>query len=372
MKNQIIILAITIISYSCMDRKPNEEKPSEQTIFIGTYTSDSSEGIYQAKFLQTGAIQDLKLISEAVNPSFLAWKSDQQILYAVNEVQQGGISAFKYHADSNRLQLMNHVPSEGSAPCHVSVNSSGSLISSANYSTGNVVTYPIKDDGSLSENVSQHQNKGEPGPTSRQKSPHAHCGMFAKDDRFLYVVDLGLDAIIAYPVNDDGMTGDPHTAMKLDPGDGPRHMIFHPNKDQAFVINELSNTIVSMSVDPETGTFRKIDKQSTLPEGFSETSYCADIHMTRDGKYLYGSNRGHNSIALFEVGDDGQMTFVEAEPVRGEWPRNFAISPDEKFLLVANQHTNNITVFARNPETGMLEYTGNQMKVFNPVCVIFK
>ncbi|XOV95004.1 MAG: lactonase family protein [Bacteroidota bacterium] len=364
-----------------MDKKQYGEAMNESplsvssTIFIGTYTSDSSKGIYEARFLpETGSFEsgDPTLVSDAVNPSFLAWKEDQDILYAVNEVEKGGISAFKLDDDSKTFKLMNHVPSEGSAPCHVSISHSGKIVASANYSTGNVITYSINEDGSLSDNVTEFMNEGELGPTSRQDKPHAHCGMFAKDDRFLYVVDLGLDAIIAYPLGEEGITGEPHTAMKLDPGDGPRHMIFHPSKDMAFVITELSNSIVSMSVDPEKGIFQKIDKKSTLPEGYSETSYCADIHITSDGKYLYGSNRGHNSIAAFKVSDEGMLTFLETESVQGDWPRNFAISPDEKYLLVANQKSNNVTVFSIDPKTGLLTFTGNQLKAYNPVCVIFK
>jgi 6-phosphogluconolactonase len=195
--------------------------------------------------------------------------------------------------------------------------------------------------------------------------------MFARDDRFLYAVDLGLDAIIAYPLDENGIAGEPHIAMNMDPGDGPRHLIFHPTKDLAFVINELSNSVVSMTVDPVSGTFEKIDKQSTLPEGYTETSYCADIHISDDGKYLYGSNRGHNSIAVFSISESGALILLETESVRGEWPRNFALSPDGKHLLVANQHTNNVTVFSIDPETGLLNYTGNELKVFNPVCLVF-
>ncbi len=377
MSYQYYIPFVVVVFYGCMNNQPKDGKdayrPQEFGVFIGTYTKDSSNGIYEMNFdAKGGMLSEPELIATAKNPSFLAWNQTQNTLYAVNEIDEGGVSAFQFDSESNQFSLVKHIPSEGSAPCHVSISHSGKLLSSSNYSTGNVICYPLLADGSLSDDVTFMQNIGEPGPTSRQKTAHAHCGMFSRNDQFLHVVDLGLDKIISYPLNEKGFTGDPFTGMSLDPGDGPRHLIFHPTKDLAFVINELSSTIVSMSVNATEGTFMRIDKKSTIPADFDGENYCADLHLSSDGRFLYGSNRGHNSIAVFEIKEDGQLQFLQTEPTQGEWPRNFAISPDDKFLLVANQNTNNVTVFDRSFQTGLLNYTGNQMKVFSPVCLIFR
>ena len=376
MRNLYSVLLALFILISCSQTKTTDGQTAVisnvDTILVGTYTSDSSQGIYALEFeRETGAIRNVGLVAEAVNPSFLVKGAGRDILYSVNEVGQGGISAFKRNRQSGRYSLLNHVSSEGASPCHVSISNHKDVLSSSNYQSGNVVFYAINSDGSLADSVEVRQNEGETGPDKRQDRAHAHCGIFGKNDQYLYVVDLGLDKIVAYKVDSSGKPMSSHTAMKLDPGDGPRHLIFHPTLDMAFVINELSSTMVSMSVDHTTGTFKRIDKKSTLPEGFNGTNYCADLHMTANGKFLYGSNRGHNSIVVFEVSETGELSFLEVESTRGSWPRNFSISPDEKHLLVANQKTNNVTVFEIDKESGLLEFTGNEAKVFSPTCLIF-
>ena len=376
MRNFYSVLLVLFVMISCSQTKTTGGQPAAisnvDTILVGTYTSDSSQGIYALEFeRETGAIKNMGLVAEAVNPSFLVEGTEGDILYSVNEVGQGGISAFKWNRQLGEYSLLNHVSSEGASPCHVSISNHKDVLSSSNYQSGNVVFYAINSDGSLADSVEVRQNEGETGPDKRQDRAHAHCGIFGKNDQYLYVVDLGLDKIVAYKVDSSGKPMSSHTAMKLDPGDGPRHLIFHPTLDMAFVINELSSTMVSMSVDHTTGTFKRIDKKSTLPEGFNGTNYCADLHMTANGKFLYGSNRGHNSIVVFEVSETGELSFLEVESTRGSWPRNFSISPDEKHLLVANQKTNNVTVFEIDKESGLLEFTGNEAKVFSPTCLIF-
>jgi 6-phosphogluconolactonase len=204
-----------------------------------------------------------------------------------------------------------------------------------------------------------------------QESPRAHFAAFNTAGTYLYVVDLGIDKILVYPVSNDGLIGEGQTALEMDPGDGPRHLVFHPEKDLVFVVNELSNSVISAQVDPITGRMKRLDKKSTLPQGYSDKSYCADIHISKDGRFLYASNRGHNSIAIFKVLENGQVELMGTEPVQGDWPRNFAISPSGKHLLVANQNSNSITVFDVNPETGLLHFTGQKLEMEHPVCLQF-
>ncbi|MCB0669736.1 MAG: lactonase family protein, partial [Saprospiraceae bacterium] len=203
-----------------------------------------------------------------------------------------------------------------------------------------------------------------------QKGPRAHCVKFDPNGKFLYTVDLGIDQIITYPVSASGV-GEATSRFALDPGDGPRHFIFDPTRDLAYVVNELGSSVVSMRIDHNTGELTRIDKKGTLPEGFEGDNYCADIHISSDGKFLYASNRGHNSLAIFSVGDQGELEKIGVESVQGEWPRNFTLSPDEKYVLVANQNTDNITVFNRNTETGALTFTGNQYQLSKPVALKF-
>ena len=342
------------------------------TILVGTYTKESSEGIYSLAFNnETGVIENLTLASKAINPTFLAWNDDRTKFYAVNAVDgQGGISSYTWGNDKSTLT--NHLSSEESSPCHVVLSHNGKLAASANYGTGGVAVYSIKDNGDLGAITGTAFNTGEFGPSPRQKGPHAHCGMFSKNDKILYIVDLGLDEILAYPVAADGSIAEAQSAAKLEPGDGPRHLIFNKAGDKAFVINELSSTVVSFNVDISTGKLTAIDRKSTLPEGFTEDSFCADIHLSPDEKFLYASNRGHNSIAVYAVADDGKLSLVQIESEEIVWPRNFMVHPGGKYMLVANQNSNSVTVYSIDPATGKIAFTGEKVDVGSPVCLAIK
>ncbi|MEQ8583348.1 MAG: lactonase family protein [Marinoscillum sp.] len=346
------------------------QKNTKMDLLIGTYTDQTSEGIYRVSFdTQTGELTDLRLAVKAASPSYLSISPDRKYVYAVGERGDGAVVAYEWEQDS--LKRINQVSSMGINPCYVDFSANKKLVAVANYSSGNGAVYAVAADGSIVGEPSTYQHEGVGlDSANRQEAAHAHCSMFSKDSRFVYVVDLGIDQVVGYPVIDGGI-GDGFTALSLVPGDGPRHMVFHPTKDMAFLINELSNSVISIKVDVETGMLTEIDRANTVPEDFTEHSQCADIHLSSDGKFLYGSNRGHDSIAIFAVGESGELERIGVESVQGKWPRNFTLSPDERFLLVANKDTDNITVFSRDPKTGLLTYTDQEIAVSRPVCLKF-
>lgn len=367
-------LTMTMMMAACS--APKTEQAVEETtesskinMLIGTYTDDTSKGIYQAKFdPATGDLSDLKLMAESMSPSFLALSGDKNLVFAINELDKGTVSAYKKENDS--LVLINELRTEGIHPCFVDLHESRSLVAVANYTSGDGAVFQKDAAGQLSDVLFTYKHEGSGPNEKRQEGPHAHCSMFSPDGNFVYVVDLGIDQIKGYATNGD-QVGQGFTALALEAGDGPRHLVFHPTKQMVFVINELSNTVVSATVNPETGVFTLIDRETTLPADFTEHSQCADIHISSDGKFLYGSNRGHNSIVIYQISDEGELKMLGTEPVQGNWPRNFTLSPDEKYLLVANQNSDNIAVFERNAETGLLKYTGKELKMSKPVCLKF-
>ena len=267
--------------------------------------------------------------------------------------------------------LINEYPSEGVGPCFVELNKAENLLSVANYASGNIAVYIIQPNGAISKEVQTRQHSGSGPVRPNQVAAHAHCTKFDVAGKFLYAVDLVIDKVLSYPIDADGKLGEQQIALRTDAGDGPRHLIWHPTKNIAFVINELSSSVISALVDTETGNFQRIDKKGTLPLDFEGDNNCADIHISTDARFLYASNRGHNSIAIFSVSEDGHLQLIANEFVQGDWLRNFNLAPDGRHLLVANRKSNNITVFKIDPTSGLLSYTGNQVELSQPVCLKF-
>ncbi|MCV9388641.1 lactonase family protein [Reichenbachiella ulvae] len=377
MKTQIIPVLLLVVAIACSSPKKDmsNTQPVETTelvnIIVGTYTSKDSKGIYRVKFNpETGALSDTSLLVETTDPSYLAQSSDGEQVYAINAVGDGDVYAFEWNEDRSKLIELSHRKSMGDNPCYVALSPEDQSLALANYGSGNVVTYPVNSDGTIGEAGTARQHEGQGGDMDRQAGPHAHFSQFSSDGKYLYAVDLGTDQVIYYPM-DSGRMGEGKVALQLDPADGPRHLDFHPSKAFVYVINELNSTIVAAKV-LEDGSFERIEKVSTLPEGYEGESYCADIHVSKDGRFLYGSNRGHNSIAIFSIEEDGKLKMVATESVFGNWPRNFTLSPDNKFLLVANKKSDNITVFKRDDKTGMLHFTDQQIQLSQPVCLVFE
>lgn len=380
-------LATAIILFSmisCNQTKKEAEKTEDEPmtkevtepetieLLVGAYTDSTNKGIHKFLFNPVnGSLENKGLVIETASPTYFDISKDRQFVYSVNETNPGNVSSYKWNADRTQLTLVSTQPSEGKHPCYADINDAENLLAVANYSSGNLVVYKIDENGMMSPNPQNKQHEGSGPVKPNQESPRAHCSKFDANGKFVYVADLGIDEVVAYPVAEDGTLGDKQTALAFDKGDGPRHLIFHPSKDFVFIINELSGSIVSASVNHETGMFERIDKQSTLPADYTGKNSCADIHITSNGKFLYGSNRGHNSIAMFSVADDGKLTSLGNQNVEGEWPRNFTLSPDEKFMLVANKDTNDITIFSVDAETGLLTYTGNKASIIKPVCLKF-
>ena len=370
-------LLLLLISCKSENKEKNQLAPNQDQskelieLLVGTYTDESSKGIYKLLYNPAdGSLENLGLVAETVSPSYFTISEDKQFVYSVNESDPGEVSSFQWNEDRTQLNLISKVPSEGRHPCYAEINNDENLLAIANYSSGNLSVYRIKN-GKIEEAPQTRQHEGSGPLVPNQETPKAHCAKFDGNGKFVYVADLGIDEIVSYPVDEKGNLGEKQVALATDKGDGPRHLIFHPTKDIAFIINELSGSVISAKVDHETGIFKKIDKVSTLPEDYTGKNSCADIHITSNGKFLYASNRGHNTIAVFSIAETGELKRLATTPVEGDWPRNFTLSPDEKFLLVANKDTDNITVFSVDQETGLLTFTGKEINVSRPICLKF-
>jgi 6-phosphogluconolactonase len=348
--------------------------------YVGTYTGGESQGIYVAELdLASGQASTAELAATSDNPSFVAIHPTGSYLYAVNETSSfqgaktGSLSAFAIDQDTGRLKLLNQVASGGTAPCHLVVDAMGRSVLTANYGGGNVSVTAIRDDGSLGKQTSFHQHEGSSVNPGRQTGPHAHSINLDAANRFAFAADLGLDKIVAYRFDNAALKLTPTgNDLRVKPGAGPRHFSFHPSGRFAYVINELANTIIAMSYDPNTGVLASMQSLSTLPAGFEGTSHTAEVVVHSTGKFVYGSNRGHDSIAVFSVDDQsGKLSLVAIELTGGKAPRNFAIDPSGRFLLAENQASNTIVIFRIDPQTGALQATGQTLHVPSPVCVRF-
>ncbi len=353
--------------------RPVYENP--QTLYIGTYTNGDSEGIYRCRMnAESGALEIVATTGGIENPSFLALDPRGRFLYAASETGEfegepgGGVYAYSIDEGSGDLQELNATSSRGGAPCYVSVPPQGGHVLVANYSGGNVALLPIRSDGSLSEAADVVQHEGSGANEQRQQAPHAHCIVPDALGEHVVAADLGIDRVLVYRLEGDALTPADYAGVK--PGAGPRHFTFHPSGRRAYVINELDSTITAFEYDR--GTLEETQTIGTLPDDFDGDNYPADIHVSGDGRFLYGSNRGHDSIAVFSIDpESGDLSTVQHESVGGEWPRNFAIDPTGAFLLVANQNTNNVVVFSIDSESGRITPTGSDLEIPSPVCVRF-
>ncbi len=356
--------------------------PSTLRIYVGTYTSPAtgSKGIYLLELdMRSGEIKPMGLAAEVASPSFLALHPSRRFLYAVGELNEfqgkkaGAVSAFAIDAQSGRLTLLNQQPSGGQGPCHVTVDPAGKCVLTANYTTGTVAALPIDKDGRLREPTSIIQHTGSGPKAKRQQGPHAHSINLDPAGRFAFAPDLGVDKVFIYRLaaKDRSLVANDPPFAQIAPGSGPRHFTFHPRGRFAYVINELTSTITAFSYDADRGALKELQTISTLPEGFTGDSFTADIHVHPNGRFLYGSNRGHNSIAVFAINPDtGRLTAAGHEPTRGEWPRNFSIEPSGRWLLAANQKSNSVAVFAIDQRTGLPAVTGQPLETPSPVCLL--
>lgn len=359
-----------------------EPTPDDELLYVGTYTeAGRTDGIYIVRFdTRSGKLRQVGAVNAGPNPSFLAIHPRGRVLYAVNEIDNyggrasGAVSAFAI-ASTGALTRRGEHPSEGSDPCYVSVDRSGGVVLVANYSGGSVALLPIAADGSLAPAAQVDKHTGRGPNAERQEAPHAHCILPDPSNRFALSADLGADRVFVYRLDVAGKSlhriesGD--AAMR--PGAGPRHIAFHPKLPLVFVANELDSTVATLHFDAKRGVLSPSDVHSTLPTGWTGTNYPADIHVAASGRALYVSNRGHNSIAVFSVaGSTGAVKLEQVVSTDGDWPRNFTLDPAERWLLVANQKSNSIIVFARDQKSGRLTPTHERLELPSPVCLRFR
>ena len=350
-------------------------------VYVGTYTEGTSKGIYAFRFDQArGALTPVGLVAETRSPSWLALHPSGQYLYAANEVndvdadKSGGVSAFKVDRTSGALTLLNSQPSRGAHPCHLTVDRQGTHLLVANYTGGTLAVLPLKPDGSLATPSQVVQHKGSSLNTSRQAAPHAHSVDLDADNRFAISSDLGADRLFIYRYDPKGggLSAGLQPAVAATPGAGPRHFAFHPNGQFGFAINELSSTVTSYAWDARRGALKTLATTSTLPKGYRGKSSTAEIRVHPGGRFLYGSNRGHDSIAVYRISEtSGNLTLVEHEPTRGKTPRNFTIDPSGQWLVAANQDSGTLAVFRINDKSGALTPVGPLVNVGSPVSVVF-
>jgi 6-phosphogluconolactonase len=351
-------------------------KTNDQSLmYVGTYTGQGSEGIYAYRFdSKTGALTPLGLAAPVDNPSFLAIAPNMKNLYAVSEGRDGAVSAFTIDPSTGKLTVINRVSTKGNGPCFVSTDKTGRAAFIANYGSGSVASYKIEDGGRLSEAVSFIQHKGASADKSRQNAPHAHSINISPDNHFAVAADLGIDELLVYQLDPDTARLTPNNPpfTKLAPGDGPRHFTFHPNGRYAYVINEISSTVTAFHWDAAKGELHAIETLSTLPPEGKPGNSTAEVQVHPNGKFLYGSNRGHDSIAVFTIDQKtGKLKLVQNAPTGGNLPRNFRIDPTGRWLIAANMKGNNMTVFKIDQKSGQLTATGSPVQLVSPVCIKF-
>jgi 6-phosphogluconolactonase len=348
------------------------------TVYVGTYTDGTSRGIYRSSLdPATGKATAPVLVAEAKNPSFLALHPSGRFLYAVSETDElagaktGAVMAFAIDPKTGDLAFLNQQPSEGEAPCHLVVDRSGKNVLVANYGGGTVAVLRISGDGRLAPAASVQSHAGQGPNAARQKKPHAHGVYLDAAERFAFSPDLGADRVFVYRF--DATTGvlTPHAAAPLEPGSGPRHLAFHPKGRHAYVISELSNTITVFGYDPAKGELSLLETVKTLPEGFTGTSYTAEVAVSPDGRFLYGSNRGRDSLVVFRIDDaSGRLALAGHIPVGGAWPRHFTILAQGGVLLAAHQRSASIAFFRLDPASGMPSPLGASVTLDRPACLL--
>jgi 6-phosphogluconolactonase len=369
-----LTLFIVLFYFSLVSGQNQENKIC--TLLIGTYTSSSqNDGIYNYDFnMQTGDFNLKSKVSGVENPSYLAISRNGQHVYAVNEIKNGGISAFNFNQTSGKLVLLNQVSSGGDSPCYIAVDDHDKFVFAGNYGSGSLSAVALKEDGSLSSNIQFIQQEGSSIDKSRQQGPHVHATVITPDNHYLLTPNLGTDKVSIYRIDLASMSKPlspaepPYISVK--PGSGPRHITFHSNSKYVYLIHEMAGMITAF--DYKNG--KLIEKQTItmLASDFKGKVGAADIHVSPDGKFLYASNRGDaNELVIYAIDKNGKLNNVGRQETLGKVPRNFAIDPTGNYLLVANQSSNEVVIFKRDIKTGFISPTGNRIMVSKPVCLKF-
>ena len=385
MSGRLLRLALAVASLAgCAPVRPPPAAPAAATrvaVYVGTYTGHGARGIYRLEFdTASGAWSDPVLAGESENASFLALHPNGRVLYAVNELETfgasatGAVSAFEIDPTSGSLTLLGQQASGGRDPCHLVVDRSGRNVLVANYTGGSVSVLPIDAGGGLQPVSIVVQHEGAGPDRARQAGPHAHAVVLDGAEHFALVADLGADRILVYRFDADGGSLEPNDLQSaaLEPGSGPRHLAWHPSGRYLYAINELRSTITAFRYDPARGAAAAFQTVTTLPDGFSGENRAAEVVVSADGRFLYGSNRGNESIAIFMVDEaTGALVPVGHVPAGGRTPRHIALDPSGRWLIAANQDSDSIATFRRDPLTGRLDQVGRPQPLSKPVCILF-
>jgi len=375
-----VLRCVFTTAVSVMFIANHDVNADDPLVFISAFAAGDQGAIHACRLdLATGHLKQLHSTTDIEHPFFLALSPNNKFLYSIHAKTFGGkeseeVAAYEIDGSAGQLKLLNRQSALGTAACYLDVDATGKTVVVANYSTGSVASLPVRTDGSLGEAATFIQHEGSSVDPARQTGPHAHCIVASPDNRFVYAADLGLDQVLAYRL-------DPATA-KLSPnqqpfvktplGAGPRHLTFHPSGKHVYVINELSNSVTLFDYDAESGMLTARQTISTLPKDFGGTSHCADLKITPDGRFLFGTNRGHDSIAAYEIGDAGRLTLLGIEPSLGKGPQNLAITAGGELLLCANMPGNNVAVFRIDRKTGGLQSVGEPVSTTSPSCIMIR
>ncbi len=378
-----VVAAVAAISTVLSAQPSAPAKTANMLVYFGTYTGEKSRGIYVSRLdAASGTLSAPQMAAETPSPSYLAVHPSGTFLYAANEVNTfegkdtGSVSAFAVDRASGQLKALNQQASAGGGPAHLIVDRTGKTVLVANYGGGSVAALPINANGTLQPASAAIQHRGSSVDPKRQTAPHAHSITTDPGNRFAYAADLGLDKVLIYRFDPErgSLTANEPPFAAVKPGAGPRHFTFHPSGRFAYVINEINLTVTAFTADAQRGTLTELETLPTLPQGQSmqEGFSTADVQIHPSGRFLYGSNRGHNSIVVFAVDQKtGRLTYVENRSTEGSTPRAFGIDPTGTYLLAANQRSDSIVVFRIDRESGRLTPTGHTLEVPSPVCVKF-
>jgi 6-phosphogluconolactonase len=375
---------VKISTESQDERKQEMMTNTKFRLFVGTYTTSfqneptQSKGIYLYELdPATVKLTQVACAVETEQPSFLAVHPNLNVLYAANEMMAfqgkpgGAISSFKINQETGLLSFMNQKPTLGGAPCYVAVDQMGRYAMVANYMGGNAIMYPLLADGSLGDYSDFVQYQGKGANPKRQEGPHTHSVTIDPTNQYAFVADLGIDKIMIYRLGTGQFLANDPAWIDVAPGSGPRHMDFHPSGKYAYLINEMGNSITAFNYDSAKGNLIEFQTVPTLPQDFQGENTTADLHISPSGKFIYGSNRGHDSLVIYAIDESGRLTYVDHESTQGKTPRNFAIDPSGRLLLVANQDSNNIVSFRIDEATGKLAPSGEITQAPMPVCIRF-
>ncbi|MGA3325910.1 MAG: lactonase family protein [Terriglobia bacterium] len=384
LRNALLLIALFASGMWLVDAR-GDERPrtmSNYLVYIGTYTGPKSQGIYVYRFAAaTGKLTPLGLAAESTNPAFLAIHPNHHHLYAVNEIakydgqKSGSVSAFSINHQTGKLTLLNVVASGDPGPCHLVVDQTGKFLLVANYGVGSVAAFPILADGRLGKATAFLPHTGHSVDPKRQEAPHAHSIYVSPDNRFVVSADLGTDQVYVYrfDATQGTLTPNQPPSAAVPPGTGPRHFTFHPSAKFAYVIEEMGSSLTAFSYDAARGVLAPLETISTVPKDYKGYNDCAELYIHPSGKFLYGSNRGHDSITVFAIDPvKGTPTPIQYVLTGGKTPRSFGIDPTGSYLIAANQDSNTLVVFHIDAKTGRLTPTGQKEDVHAPICVMFE